>query len=220
MDTVLETTSVPITTPAPFTAGPDYIGYIDFALTVGQIGEYVVEQLRLADCRAKSAMWAACNAGALIATAKKKLKHGEFEQWVVDHCDISVRTAQAYMRLAKHVQELPQEEAQRVALLPVREAMKAISAPIDKDSCESGDDHRHDNGVDAQEDDDDADELGFLLGPNINEKLIDIAMDLRLAARKRWMSRETLTKLKKRVRATLAALDEIKTGEAEESDAS
>lgn len=43
------------------------------------------------------------------------------------NCTVAPRTAQAYMRLVKKLDQLPAPEAQRVADLPLREAMRAIA---------------------------------------------------------------------------------------------
>ena len=65
--------------------------------------------------------------GALLIEAKKQLQHGEWETWVTTNCDVALRTAQAYMRLAKSLPQLDATNTQRVALLPLRDAMKAIA---------------------------------------------------------------------------------------------
>lgn len=66
--------------------------------------------------------------GTCLVTAKKHVKHGEWEQWLNVNTPLSVRTAQNYMRLAVSFPHLPMEEAQRVSYLPLRQAMKAIVA--------------------------------------------------------------------------------------------
>ncbi len=69
---------------------------------------------------------AAVRAGQLLIEAKAALPHGEFEAWITSNCTVAPRTAQAYMRLATKLKTLPPAEAQRVADLPLREALKAI----------------------------------------------------------------------------------------------
>ncbi len=75
---------------------------------------------------AQTATEHAIRCGELLAEAKDGLAHGQWLPWLRDHCALSERTAQAYMRLARKHGELDGEKAQRVADLPVREAMKAI----------------------------------------------------------------------------------------------
>lgn len=199
MNTAPETITMPNTTAAPFTAGPDYIGYIDFALTVDEIAKNVIDQVKLAKAACSRSVWAAINAGALIATAKKKLNHGEFEQWVVDHCEISLRTAQAYMRLAKRTQELPKEEAQRVALLPIREAIKAVTSPVITAVDENTADDHGDVG----------DDHGIQLKGDFRRNLEQIAKVSAAAARADYINPNALTRLRNKLRDALSTLDYI-----------
>lgn len=80
-----------------------------------------------AEQHARSAVDAAQCAGRLLIEAKSLVPHGQWAQWLGENCAVAPRTAQAYMRLQKRMSELPAREAQRVALLPLREAMAAIS---------------------------------------------------------------------------------------------
>lgn len=85
--------------------------------------------VRDAEQHARSAVDAAQCAGRLLTEAKALVPIGQWEQWLGENCAVALRTAQAYMRLHKRMAELPPPEAQRVALLPLREAMAAISTP-------------------------------------------------------------------------------------------
>ena len=69
----------------------------------------------------------AIKCGNLLAEAKSGLSHGQWLPWLKENCELSERTTQAYMRLARRYEELGGEEAQRVADLPVRQAMVAIA---------------------------------------------------------------------------------------------
>ena len=40
--------------------------------------------------------------GALLIEAKGLVGHGEWAQWIADNCGFSLRSAQAYMRLAEN----------------------------------------------------------------------------------------------------------------------
>ena len=80
-----------------------------------------------AESHARGAMTSALHAGELLVQAKGYLQHGQWETWLAANCPLSFRTAQAYMRLFKRIELLPEEEAQRVADLPIREAINAIS---------------------------------------------------------------------------------------------
>ncbi len=76
---------------------------------------------------AETATRHAIRCGELLVRAKEGLAHGQWLPWLKQGCELSERTAQAYMRLARKHGELDNENAQRVAGLPVREAMKAIA---------------------------------------------------------------------------------------------
>ncbi len=80
-----------------------------------------------AETHARSAMQHALAAGALLVQAKALVARGDWQQWVEGNCTIAMRTASAYMRLATRIETLPDSERQRVADLPVREAIRAIS---------------------------------------------------------------------------------------------
>jgi ParB family chromosome partitioning protein len=87
----------------------------------------LVERIRAEHEAAQSAMRSAVShaveAGKLLMEAKKSVPYGGWEAWVRDSCGFSERTAQGYMRLAR----LAPEEAQRVALLSLRNALKALA---------------------------------------------------------------------------------------------
>lgn len=85
--------------------------------------------IRDAESAARSAVELAIEAGQQLNAAKEQVPHGQWEVWLTDNVEAAPRTAQAYMRLAREVPLLPDEEAQRVADLPLREAMKAIATP-------------------------------------------------------------------------------------------
>lgn len=82
---------------------------------------------KAAEAGARAAITAALAAGNSLIEAKKLVPHGEWETWLTQNCEVAPRTAQAYMRLAKTLPLLDGAEAQRVADLPLREAMRAIA---------------------------------------------------------------------------------------------
>lgn len=72
----------------------------------------------------------AIKVGALLAEAKESVDHGQWETWLTTNTPLAPRTARAYMRLSVQAQQLDGPERQRVADLPVREAIKAmLTAP-------------------------------------------------------------------------------------------
>jgi hypothetical protein len=75
----------------------------------------------------------AITAGELLIEAKQQLKHGQWLPWLKDHCAISERTAQLYMRCARN-RDAIEANTQRVADLTLNEAaaMLALSSDIKK----------------------------------------------------------------------------------------
>jgi len=78
---------------------------------------------------AASAVEQAMLAGNLLLQAKGKVPHGEWLPWLQEHCEVSVRSAQGYMRLALKVPELDVDIRNGVALLPLREALGLMAEP-------------------------------------------------------------------------------------------
>ena len=70
-------------------------------------------------------------AGHMLIEAKRQVGHGEWSAWISANCTIAARTAQAYMKLAIEYAALPPAEAQRVADLPLRDALRAIATPAE-----------------------------------------------------------------------------------------
>jgi hypothetical protein len=82
---------------------------------------------------AESCMWEsvqhAINLGNLLIEAKAQLPHGQWLPWLRDHVELSTRSAQLYMQLAK-APELDGPNAQRVAHLPLRDVAVLVAQPI------------------------------------------------------------------------------------------
>jgi hypothetical protein len=71
----------------------------------------------------------ALDAGLQLSAAKAEVRHGGFETYVA-RCGISMRTAQNYMRLARHedhIRELLAEKAQGNAYLTMPDALKHVA---------------------------------------------------------------------------------------------
>lgn len=105
----------------------------DTTVEVGQsrlshLAALINEKTRKAEHAARSAVENAMAAGELLTRAKKEVPHGEWGQWIALNCEVSARTAQAYMALSRRMPMLSDAEAQRVADLPLREAVKAIGS--------------------------------------------------------------------------------------------
>ena len=91
------------------------------------IAQKINDATQTAEGQARSAMQSAMTAGDLLTQAKGHVQHGQWNEWLLANCTVAPRTAQAYMRLFKQVPALEDSKAQRVADLPLREAIKAIA---------------------------------------------------------------------------------------------
>lgn len=96
---------------------------------LSQIAQQINLAVTAAETHAQQAVRSALRAGELLSQAKEQVPTGEWESWVANNCTVALRTAQAYMRLHKKLGVLPPDETQRVALLPLRQAMAAIATP-------------------------------------------------------------------------------------------
>lgn len=95
--------------------------------TPAELALRILMRTKMLEIHAQKAVEYAFEIGQLLNEAKPQLKHGEWEAWLTEHCHLAQRTARAYMKLAKAYPALSEAERQRVADLPVREALKAIS---------------------------------------------------------------------------------------------
>jgi Protein of unknown function (DUF3102) len=73
----------------------------------------------------------AITAGELLIEAKRQLSHGRWLPWLRDHCTISERTAQLYMRVAKSRTEIEAQMRNGVADLSLNEAAAVLMLSSD-----------------------------------------------------------------------------------------
>ena len=71
-------------------------------------------------------------AGELLTQVKAQVGHGGWGPWLEQHFEGSARTAQTYMRIASRFEEL-ESKTQRVADLPLREALALLAEPREAD---------------------------------------------------------------------------------------
>lgn len=92
------------------------------------LADQINDHHRKAESAIRSGLDHALEAGRLLIEAKGQCEHGTWGDWLQVKFEGSQRTAQAYMRVAKH---RPQIEAERngVALLSFRDAVKLLATP-------------------------------------------------------------------------------------------
>ena len=95
------------------------------------LAKRINEEHRRCEGAVNAALEHAMNAGDLLLEAKASAPHGSWQGWLADHFDGSVRTAQAYMRVAARRDEVEATKAQSSAPLSLDGALRALSAPKD-----------------------------------------------------------------------------------------
>jgi Protein of unknown function (DUF3102) len=66
-------------------------------------------------------------AGELLIEARSKVTHGDWLPWLEANCEMSERTAQAYMRVARELAKLDPQKRNAVADLSYRDALNQLS---------------------------------------------------------------------------------------------
>lgn len=102
---------------------------IDKMESVEQIAAAIKGDVREMNRTARTALLHAIRVGLLLKRAKGMIEHGQWGVWVVGNLDFSERTAQAYMRLADHGDEILQTKPQNSAVLTIESALKLIAEP-------------------------------------------------------------------------------------------
>jgi len=100
---------------------------IDEAPGLIDLAAYINDASAQAEQHATTATEKAMLVGGYLIQAKSLVPHGEWDAWVSSNCTISLRVAQAYMRLSRTVPALDLANTKRVSLLPVRAAIRAIA---------------------------------------------------------------------------------------------
>src|SRR5215218_808704 len=95
------------------------------------LAKRINEEHRRCEGAVNAALEHAMNAGDLLLEAKASAPHGSWQGWLADHFDGSVRTAQAYMRVAARRDEVEATKTQSSAPLSLDGALRALSTPKD-----------------------------------------------------------------------------------------
>jgi hypothetical protein len=95
--------------------------------TLNGLATGIREKHQAALSAAANAVSLAREAGELLIQAKAQVEHGQWAEWLKANVPFSERTAQGYMRLVRELPKLDDEKAQRVAVMPLRKALRAIA---------------------------------------------------------------------------------------------
>jgi hypothetical protein len=93
------------------------------------------DALQVAQSGMRTAVRFTLDAGDALNAAKKQVPEGGWGRWLKDHCFLSQRTAQVYMRLANHRDEI-ETKLMEIPDLSVRVARKFIAKPASQESNE------------------------------------------------------------------------------------
>ena len=93
------------------------------------LAQQINQAHRQCEHAARSAVTHAVRCGELLLHAKAAVPHGGWLPWLAENTQVNERTAQLYMRLARELPKLDPSKAQRVADLPLREALRFIAGP-------------------------------------------------------------------------------------------
>lgn len=77
--------------------------------------------------------------GDLLLQAKESVGHGKFYKWLEENCQLKMRQAQRYMKVAQHREIVEKANASRATHLSLRAALEAIERKLEgKDKDSSG----------------------------------------------------------------------------------
>jgi hypothetical protein len=88
-------------------------------------------------------------AGDALTEAKAQLKHGEWLPWLKSHCEISERTAQVYMRLARHGASTVSKSAAEITWSAASTRIFAIASPCSPTRHSFAGDRQHEGVLKA-----------------------------------------------------------------------
>jgi hypothetical protein len=83
----------------------------------------------------RNALRLALDAGDALIEAKTQVPDGTWHRWLKDNCFPSIRTAQLYIQLAQHREEI-ESELERVTILSLSAARRLIMSSADKSDAE------------------------------------------------------------------------------------
>lgn len=113
---------------------------VDGAITLEDLARRINDEHHQCAEAARSTLDHALNAGALLAQAKVQVVHGQWGNWLRDHCTVSERTAQLYMKLAREWPAwLEAHKSATIADLSMTQAVALLAAPSRTGTGESAD---------------------------------------------------------------------------------
>lgn len=92
------------------------------------LADEINEHIAAAQEHAEAAVLHAVKAGRALLQAKVTIPHGEWLGWLAKNVpSVTARACQGYMQVAARYDKMPEPDAQRVALLPLRTVLRMIA---------------------------------------------------------------------------------------------
>jgi hypothetical protein len=99
----------------------------DAATPLPELAQLITQSHRAADGSAREAVQHAITAGRLLLEVKGRLPHGDFQPWLKQNCaDVTLRTAQRYMQIAKHWEKWDDQKRHAVSRLSLRNVLRSF----------------------------------------------------------------------------------------------
>lgn len=114
------------------------------AISVKSLKKQVNDEFAAATRDAESSLVHLGNVGGLLVTAKEKLPHGEFGQWVDANCPFKHRQARKYMRFYREMPNI--QEAAKLSCMSVSSLNDALDLVSEGDSQKSVTENGSENG--------------------------------------------------------------------------
>jgi hypothetical protein len=108
----------------------------DFALEPKNLAERIRAEHQAVITAATDMVRHAIEAGRLLIEAKAQVNHGGWLPWLEEHCELSERQAQRYMRLAERMPKLLEANPSRVSdlsTLSIRGALAMLATPREEE---------------------------------------------------------------------------------------
>jgi hypothetical protein len=99
---------------------------ITFSNALADLAERIKVEHRATDIALKESVEHAMKAGDLLLEAKAQVPHGQWLPWLSDRCEISERTAQLYMRIAKNRSTIETQIRNGVADMSINQAVALL----------------------------------------------------------------------------------------------
>jgi hypothetical protein len=116
------------TPPLPATTSPSAPAPAD--MTIPDLAKAINDRLSAIAANTRNTLQRSIEIGDLLLEAKERVGHGNFEAWLLDHCQLSFRSARRYMKFAKERTQIEaQAKSATLADLSINTAQRLLAPP-------------------------------------------------------------------------------------------